>query len=122
MSKNILLLDGIGAVVSAVLLLFIPYFEPYLGIPRSLTQALLPILILCAIFSFLSYTFGNKNWRLLLKIIAISNLLYCFLMVYVTYSNRVIFKNMGMVYFMLEILLIFILAIFELRIAVKRGE
>ena len=50
--KKILLLDSLGAVVTAINLLVIPQFESYTGIPRDIALILVPLPILYSIFSF----------------------------------------------------------------------
>ena len=120
--KKILLLDSLGALVTAINLFVIPQFESYTGIPRDIAIILVPLPILYSIFSFLSYKFGNHNWRSLLKMIAIANLFYCCLTLYITWINFDTFKIIGIIYFIVEILIIVVLAIFELKIALNHNE
>jgi hypothetical protein len=120
--KKILLLDSLGALVTAVNLLVISQFESYSGVPRDIALILLPLPILYSIFSFLSYKFGNHNWRSLLKMIAIANLFYCCLTMYVTWINFDTFKILGIIYFIVEILIIVVLATLELKIALHKKE
>jgi hypothetical protein len=120
--KKILLLDSLGALVTAINLMVIPQFESYTGIPRDIALILLPLPILYSIFSFLSYKFGNHNWRSLLKMIAIANLFYCCLTMYVTWINFDTFKILGIIYFIVEILIIVVLATLELKIALNHNE
>ena len=120
--KKILLLDSLGAVVTAINLLVIPQFESYTGIPRDIALILVPLPILYSIFSFFSYKFGNHNWRSLLKIIAIANLLYCCLTLYVTWINFDTFKILGIIYFIVEIIIIIILATLEFKIALNHNQ
>ena len=122
MKKKIFLIDSLGALISAIMLLTISQFERYFGISENLAFILIPLPIIFSVFSFLSYKFGKKNWKLLLKIIALANLLYCCLTFYVTLTNLTTLKNLGITYFVVEILIIIILAMFELKIANKRNE
>ncbi len=120
--KKILLLDSFGALLTAINLLVIPLFEKYTGIPRDITLLLVPLPFLYSIFSFLSYKFGNHYWRSLLKMIAIANLFYCCLTMYVTWINFDTLKILGITYFSIEISVIVILVIFEFRIALHKKE
>ena len=122
MKKKIFLIDSLGALISAIMLLSISQFERYFGISENLAFILIPLPIIFSVFSFLSYKFGKKNWKLLLKIIALANLLYCCLTFYVTLTNLATLKNLGITYFVVEIFIIIILAMFELKIANKRNE
>ena len=120
--KKILLLDSLGALVTAINLLVIPFLESYTGIPRDIALILVPLPILYSIFSFFSYKFGNHNWRSLLKMIAIANFFYCCLTMYVTWINFDTFKILGIIYFIVEIIIIIILATLELKIAINHNE
>ncbi len=120
--KKILLLDSFGALLTAINLLVIPLFEKYTGIPRDITPLLVPLPFLYSIFSFLSYKFGNHYWRSLLKMIAIANLFYCCLTIYVTWINFDTLKILGIIYFILEILIIVVLVVFEFKIALHKKE
>ena len=111
--KKILLLDSLGALVTAINLFVIPLFEIYTGVPRDIALILVPLPILYSIFSLLSYKFGNHNWKSLLKMIAIANLFYCCLTMYVTWINFYTFKILGIIYFIVEILIIVVLATLE---------
>ena len=122
MKKQILLIDSLGALISAIALLIIPNFEGQFGISKNLTFILLPLPLLFSAFSFLSYKLGKQKWKLLLKIIAIANLFYCCLTLIVTMTNFATLTRLGITYFIVEIFIIVILANIELRIATSRNE
>jgi uncharacterized membrane protein len=122
MTKKILLVDSLGAIISAIILLILPIFERQFGISRNLTLILIPLPIIFSIFSFISYKLDNENWKLLLKIVAIGNLFYCCLTLYLTLTNVATLKNLGITYFVIEIFILISLALFELKIANKRDE
>jgi hypothetical protein len=120
--KKILLLDSLGALLTAINLLVIPLFEIYTGVPRDIAIILVPLPILYSIFSLFSYKFGNHNWRSLLKMIAIANLFYCCLTMYVTWINFDTFKILGIIYFIVEVIIIIILGTLELKIALNHNQ
>jgi hypothetical protein len=122
MTKKIFLIDSLGALISAIILLVISQFERQFGISRNLSLILVPLPIIFSVFSFVSYKLDNEKWKLLLKIIAIANLSYCCLTLYLTLINFASLKNLGITYFVVEIFIIFLLAMFELKIANKRNE
>ncbi|MEZ5047436.1 MAG: hypothetical protein R2831_10645 [Chitinophagaceae bacterium] len=122
MNKKIFLIDSLGALISAIMLLAISQFERHFGISENLALILIPLPITFSVFSFLSYKFGKKNWKLLLNIIALVNLLYCCLTFYLTLTNLATLKHLGITYFFVEIFIIILLAIFELKIANKQDE
>ncbi len=114
---RIFLIDGIGALLSIMAALTATQFEHYLGIPSSV---LLPLTIVgsCfALFSFTCYFKKVKNWRLFLKNLAIFNLLYCILIAGIIYYFFAKMSVLGVLFFVSEISIIVVLAIFELKIA-----
>jgi hypothetical protein len=122
MTKKIFLIDSLGALISAIILLVISQFERQFGISRNLSLILVPLPIIFSVFSFVSYKLDNEKWKSLLKIIAIANLSYCCLTLYLTLINFATLKNLGITYFVVEIFIIFLLPMFELKIANKRNE
>lgn len=119
MKKQILLIDSLGALLSAILLLLTTKFEYLLGIPKALVFSLAPIPIAFCIYSGLAYFFGKNYWKSILKIIALANLLYCALTVYLIIAKKDVLTNLGVLYFIIEIIIVAILAFIELRIARK---
>lgn len=119
MSKKIFIIDGLGALLSAILLLIIVQFEPFFGISKHLAYFLIPIPLFFSLYSFLSFFFGNEKWRLLLKGIAIANLLYGVLTLYIVLTHHKTITNIGISYFFSEMLILVILAVIELRIATQ---
>lgn len=78
--KELFKIDGIGAILSAVLLGFVlVHFEELFGIPKSTLYflALLPCFFAC--YDFYCYFRVNKKSKYFLKGIAFVNLSYCFL-------------------------------------------
>ena len=122
MRRKIFLIDSLGAIISAIVLLIIPKFERQFGISYDLALILVPLPLMFSVFSFLSYKLDNEKWKTLLKIIATANLLYCCLTLYITLTNLSTLENLGITYFVVEIFIIILLAIFELKIAYKRNE
>lgn len=122
MTKKIFLIDSFGAFISAIILLMLPQFEKQFGISKHLALILVPIPFIFFVFSCLSYKLGNEKWKFLLKIIAIANILYCCLTLYVTLTNLAALKMLGITYFIVEIFIIVTLAAFELKIANKKDK
>lgn len=116
--KTIFLIDGIGALVSAIFLgVILVNLKELIGMSEN-------VLILLAIIAliFAGYSFGNafrmqKNWKKYLKVIATANLLYCIL----TFCLVVYFSShlsaLGLIYFILEILIIIFLVKLEWEIS-----
>ena len=118
--RNLFLLDGIGALVSAIMLgVVLVQFESFFGMPASVLQYLALAAGIFSVYSFSQYIRFPQNWAPYLRFIAIVNLLYCavtlilviFLYGQLTYG--------GILYFIGEIILVVTLALFELRTAKK---
>ena len=78
--KKLLLIDGLGAILSAFLGgVILVKFEIIFGIPTSVLYVLSIIPILFVIYDFIGYRTKHQNTGFFLKGIAILNLMYCFL-------------------------------------------
>lgn len=76
--KRIFLLDGLGAFVSAIILISIYlFFNAYFGIPTWFFGFLAGIATLFAVFSLSCFLFLKSNWKVYLKTICILNVSYC---------------------------------------------
>jgi hypothetical protein len=117
---KLFLVDGLGAMNSAVMLgLVLARFEKIFGMP---TARLYPLAFLALLFSF--YSFGcfvikPQNWKPYLKAIAIVNLLYCTLTLFlISYLHQKL-TPLGLIYFILEIMVVTLLAGIELKTAFR---
>jgi hypothetical protein len=116
--KTLFLVDGLGALISTFLLgMIVARFESIFGMPSHVSWLLALVAGVYAVYSFGSYFFINQNWSRHLKIIAFANLLYCTLTTGLVLYFYHSLTSVGVVYFLLEILIIATLAAFELRIA-----
>ena len=114
--KKLFLVDSLGALLSAILLGFIlARFEPTFGMPQKVVHVLAVIPCIFSLYSFFCFFIKIGNWKPYMKIIAIANLLYCCLtfglMVYYYQQLTVL----GLIYFILEIIVVVILAFIELK-------
>jgi hypothetical protein len=105
-SKNIFLLDGIGAVVSALMTgLLLPIFSIWTGLPRELTFLLALPAVAFAIYSLSVFWLVDivKPWMLVAIIFA--NLSYCALVIAISliYDPITIW---GQAYFVAEVLVV----------------
>lgn len=115
--KKIFLLDGIGAIMTAICLFSMEFvLNLELGMPKIWMRTLIVIAICLSIYSFSSYFITKENWTSILKILSIANLSYCLL----TFSLIIVhFKGLSliaMVYFPLEIIAILILVALEIHV------
>jgi hypothetical protein len=119
--KKLFLLDGLGACLTAFLLgIVLTAFNEYFGMPQKTLNVLALIALGFAFYSFFCFFFIGSTWRFFLKIIAAANLLYCCLttvLVIYFYPQLTVF---GVIYFLLEIVVVCGLVFVELRWANKR--
>ena len=117
--KTIFLIDGMGALVSAVLLgLVLTRLETFFGLPKNVLYVLAGIALLLAVYSLSNAFMQPINPSRRLKLIAVANLLYCLLTVvllFIFYPQLTIFD---VFYFMGELLIILSLASLEMKAAV----
>ena len=114
--KQLFLIDSLGAVLTAFMLgVVLVQFEAVFGMPCSVLYVLALVACGFAVYSFCCYLFVGKNWRPFLSIIAIANLIYCcvtlFLVLYL-WQKLTVF---GVGYFLGEIIVIVTLVVVELK-------
>jgi hypothetical protein len=120
--QKLFFIDGIGALVSVVLLAAVlPYFEAYIGMPRSELYRLAVLPCFYAAYSLTCAIFTPQNSGLWLRGIACANLFYVGLTVVLLLLNRQIIKPWGWLYFFGEAVVIVGLAYVEYRMSWKRS-
>jgi len=78
--KKLFLIDSLGALITALILGFVlTSFEDTFGMPAGILYILSLIAFIYSIYSSLCYLLIKTNFILFLKVIAIANLLYCFI-------------------------------------------
>jgi hypothetical protein len=118
-SSKIFLLDAAGAFVSIILLSVLYLFEEYFGMPKKILSIFISIALVFLFYSAIIYFVSPLKWRAYLKIIAILNICYCLFTIFhifLYFENLTLYGNL---YFVGEVLVIILLAIFELKIANK---
>jgi hypothetical protein len=101
------LLDGGGAVLTALLPLAIVYFFGNIfGIPLRVLYFLSGIACLFALYSFACALMQPAQWRPYLRFISMANFAYCFLTVGLMLYFRTSLSALGAAYFCGEILVL----------------
>lgn len=116
--KKIFLIDGAGALLTAITLVFTPVLLPGIfGLPQAQTLLLGSIAVCFAVYSLYNYVrFNPTRWKLLLRIIALANLAYCLLsLVMILYFYKQV-TVIGWIYFTGEIAIIISLFLWEMNI------
>ena len=117
--KKLFLIDGCGAFLSAFFLGFVLIkLEELFGIPSSVLYFLATIPIFLVIYDVYCYR-RHLKIELLLKVIAVLNLVYCCISIgLISYYFNTI-KILGWTYIIVEIILISFLAMIEFRVGRK---
>ena len=116
--KELFLLDGLGAALTTCSLFFVlRHYYDYFGMPANILTFLSIIgLVYCA-YSMSCYLFLKDYWTPYLRIIGISNFLYCILTMTFLYTYYNDLTRIGLIYFLVEIFIIVLLMYVELRVA-----
>ncbi|AWV97521.1 hypothetical protein [Arcticibacterium luteifluviistationis] len=116
--KNLFLLDGLGAILSAFLLgVVLVRFENIFGIPTSTLYILAFIPLFFALYDVYQYQQISAKSARSLKRIAIFNILYCCLSLGFAFYHHEVITTFGWAYILAEIIVVVSLAAFELRTA-----
>lgn len=112
------LIDGIGAVVSAVLLGgVLASFESTFGMPADVLHGLAAVACVFAVYSFFSFIRKPDNWQPFLRVIAILNAVYCCVTIGLVIHFYGQLSLLGILYFGGEVILVLSLVGVELKVA-----
>ncbi|WP_299215809.1 hypothetical protein [uncultured Aquimarina sp.] len=115
--KQLFLIDGLGALVTVFFLaVVLTRFQEYIGMPVKMLYFLSAIAFVFAAYSISCYFLNPKKWQSLLRIIAFANLAYCFITIICIYNFYESLTALGLLYFFLELLIIFGLVAIELMV------
>ena len=116
--RSLFILDGLGAVLSAVLLgLVLVSYEHIFGMPAKILYILAFWPCLFALFDFASAIKTGINYSAQLKIIAMANLSYCLLSVVTLIFHIHTITIWGICYFVSELAIVILLVTFEFEAA-----
>lgn len=115
---TLFLVDGLGALLSALLLgAVMPRLISFVGIPVSTLYLLAAFPVLFAIYDFYCFRGDGRKAGSQLRVIATLNLLYCILSVGLVIYHRDTVTIPGFVYFVLELLIVVSLALVEFSVS-----
>lgn len=119
--QQVFLLDAAGAFLTAFLLgVVLPQFQSYFGIPIYLLYLLALIAFCFFIYSLSCFWLYPRNWSPYLQGIATANLAYCLLTLSLVFYHYHTFTVLGILYFVIEALIVAALAFFELRFSRRK--
>ncbi|MBW1296713.1 hypothetical protein [Aquimarina litoralis] len=116
--KQLFFVDGLGALLTFLSLsVILPLLHNEIGLPIKILYYLSAIAFGFLLYSMSCYFINSNRWRILLRIIAIANLTYCFITIGLLFSYYNDLTIWGLLYFSGEILVILVLVIIELIVA-----
>ncbi len=115
--KRLFIIDGLGALLTALLLgVVLVRFEVLFGMPKTALYLLSMIAIVYTIYSLCCYLFNFSNWRPYLKVIIFANALYCVITIGLLFYFYKQLTIVGLVYFLLEIMVMCFLIFLEFKV------
>mgnify|MGYP006237078463 CR=1 FL=1 len=116
-AHTIFLIDGIGALVTALLLSqVLTRFESFFGMPSSTLWVLAAIAFCFSIYSFVCQFIVKKHFKGRLATIIIANTLYCVVTTALMIAHFDKLTVFGLAYFIGEIFVILLLVLLEYTI------
>ena len=117
---TLFLLDGLGAGLTACSLFFISrYFSAHFGMPPNVLTYLAAIGSIYCAYSMSCCFLLKSRWTPYLRIIGVSNVLYCILAVSLVCAHYTHLTLLGLSYLLGEVLIILSLAFIEFKVANK---
>lgn len=114
--RQLFLIDGIGALVSAVSLgVILPMFQSHIGVPLQSLYFLALWPVLFAVYDLYCYFSKSSYWKFGLRAVALLNISYTILSVYLLIQHQEQVKVLGWLYFIGEILILIVLSRIEWR-------
>lgn len=118
--NKLFMLDGIGAVVSALFLgMILPNTENIFGFPKSVLYLLSGFPICFAFYDLFAYYLLNDKYHLFLRFIASANIAYCIISIGVAFNHQDKILIPGWLYLIGEIIIVTLLVSIELKTAKK---
>lgn len=118
--KQLYLLDGFGALLSAFFLgVILVQFERHIGLTKETLYLLAVFPIFFLIIDYCFYLNNSLNDIIKLKIICFLNLAYCAYSFWVILNNQGTLTKLGNIYFVLEIFIILVVILLEVKAIIK---
>jgi hypothetical protein len=114
--KHFFLLDGLGAVFSALMLgVVLVHFHAFIGIPKDTLLLLAAFPVVFAVYDFVCFYSTSFQKSAYLKGIAIANFTYVLLSAFILFKHAGDLSLLGWLYFVGELIIVLGLGILEWR-------
>ncbi len=119
--RRLFLFDSFGAANSTLMLgLVLPFFSGYFGMPPHVLYALAACALFLTFLSGICFFVKPKRWRFFLRVIATMNIAYCILSVVFVYLFWSSLTHLGVIYFIIEKVVVLILAAIEINVSWRK--
>lgn len=116
LGRKLLLVDGIGAVISALCLFTaLLQWDNVFGMPPNMLWILATMAAFFAVYSLTCYFAGGEDWRIYLWLILIANAVYGLLTLCLVLIYAGVMTPLGLTYFTLELLVLSFLVYVEAK-------
>jgi hypothetical protein len=114
---TVFLWDGVGALLSALLLgLVLPAIHPLIGMPVPILSLLSALALLYAVYDFSCLRWVDKHDPKWLGVVIFANLFHVIVTVIYLWIYASEIKPLGFTYFVGEILVVLVIVFYELKI------
>ena len=118
--KTLFLIDSLGAILTVfILFVIMRQLNEYIGMPIIVLTYLSFIAIFFCIYSTACFLFLKERWTPFIRLIGIANLLYCALTIGLLIRYYSLLTIIGIIYFLIEIVIICGLSYVELNVATE---
>ena len=119
---TVFLWDGVGALVSALLLgVMLPAIHPLIGMPVPILSQLATLAFLYAVYDFCCLRWVDKHDPKWLGVVIFANLFHVIVTMRYLWIYALEIKPWGFAYFVGEILVVLVIVFYELKIIRRLG-
>jgi hypothetical protein len=116
--KTLFLIDGVGALMTALsLIVIVREFIEYFGMSKNEVNYLSLLAFCFCMYSAICYMFLKSNFLPFIRFVGIANSSYCALIIGLMIRYKSSITVIGIIYFLVEIIIICCLSYVELKVA-----
>ena len=116
--RKLFLLDSFGsALTSFFLFIILRFFDDYFGVPVHILSRFLLVGLIFFLYSATCFLLLKRNWSSFIRLIGLGNLSYSSTSLVFIYYYFNMLTTLGVVYFFLEAIIVFFIALIELKVA-----
>ena len=118
--KQVFLIDGIGAIISAIFLSIVYYIDQVFAVPGNMYKQLILFPVVFAVYSIICSCIHLSKWKIFLSLIALCNVLYASYSLLLAYQYRNELSLPGILYFISETVIILLIVFVEIKCILRK--